>query len=422
MAYSPIEQAYLDKIINTLAPDVEPEPEMMVADSGQVTSDAPGIVPIPQTRFEKIAEQTGMTLEQIGNELDKLGKVKIGGMELGIRDFLPFVGSIEDGKLTGTPAALQAVGRGESLITGTGMTTQLKPDAKLMALDVATAGVAKPALSAAKATAKGVAKALPKNLPVGNSIKMLDGTEQVLDKAPKIESKAFKNWFGESKAVDDGGKPVVLYHATRGQFDEFNTTGEGQSINTGTFFTSSPDVAATYNTSSEHSIVPAYLSIKNPVVIDAGGSNWNRISGDAKMSLPEVKTSAKEDEMLLAELTGEAPDLTATRTSPAREATAKEIFGEQVFEQGFSTNTLARWARTKGYDGIVIKNVVDMGPAGRFQTEKSAIPSNIYVAFEPTQIKSAISNKGTFDPKNPSILRGAGAGTAGATAMQEENK
>jgi hypothetical protein len=107
---------------------------------------------------------------------------------------------------------------------------------------------------------------------------------------------------------------------------------------------------------------------------------------------------------------------------PAKEATAGEIFGEQVFEKNFSTNTLARWARSKGYDGVIFKNVVDHGPAVRFSTEASEKPSNIYVAFEPTQIKSAISNKGTFDPKNPDYLRGAGAATAGATATQEESK
>src|SRR5690606_8335016 len=30
-------------------------------------------------------------------------------------------------------------------------------------------------------------------------------------------------------------------------------------------------------------------------------------------------------------------------------------------------------------------------------------PNEIYVAFEPTQIKSAIGNNGSFDPKNPDI-------------------
>jgi len=195
MAYSPLEKSYMDSVAEYLLPQANAQPDesdMQLASSNQVMSDAPGIVPIPQTGFEKVMEKTGLTLEQIGSELDKLGKVNIGGIEIGIRDFLPFVGSIEDGKLTGTPAALQAVGRGESLITGTGMTTQLKPDAKLMALDVATAGVAKPAMAAAKATAKGVAKALPKDLPVGMSIK---------DVGKGVDDLGF--YSAASKAVDN---------------------------------------------------------------------------------------------------------------------------------------------------------------------------------------------------------------------------
>lgn len=177
MAYSPLEKSYMDSVAEYLLPQANAQPDesdMQLASSNQVMSDAPGIVPIPQTGFEKVMEKTGLTLEQIGSELDKIGKLNIGGVEIGIRDLLPFVGSIEDGKLTGTPAALQAAGRGESLITGTGFTTQLKPDAKMMALDVATAGVAKPMLQAGKAAAKGVAKSLPKDLPVGMSIKALD--------------------------------------------------------------------------------------------------------------------------------------------------------------------------------------------------------------------------------------------------------
>jgi hypothetical protein len=110
---------------------------------------------IPQTPFENVLEKTGLTLEEVGNALDSIGKINIKGVEIGLRDLLPFVGSVDDGKVTGTPAALQAAGRGESLTRGKGMTTELTSDAKLMAADVLTAGVAVPA---AKGIAKGISK------------------------------------------------------------------------------------------------------------------------------------------------------------------------------------------------------------------------------------------------------------------------
>ncbi len=110
---------------------------------------------IKQTPFERTLEATGLTLEDVGAALDSIGKINIKGVEIGLRDLLPFVGSIEDGKVIGTPAALQAAGRGESLIKGKGMAAELSTDAKLMAADVLTAGVAVPA---AKGIAKGISK------------------------------------------------------------------------------------------------------------------------------------------------------------------------------------------------------------------------------------------------------------------------
>jgi len=61
---------------------------------------------------------------------------------------------------------------------------------------------------------------------------------------------------------------------------------------------------------------------------------------------------------------------------------------------------LAATAREKlegaGHDGAIYKNEVEGGTG--------------YIAFDPKQIKSAIGNRGTFDPKNPNILfQSAGA-------------
>jgi len=110
---------------------------------------------VEQTNAEKLFEAAGLTLEDIGNALDSIGKINIKGVEIGLRDLLPFVGAMENGKVTGTPAALQAVGRGESLVRGKGMAAQLTPDAKLMAADLLTAGIAIPA---SKGVVKGITK------------------------------------------------------------------------------------------------------------------------------------------------------------------------------------------------------------------------------------------------------------------------
>jgi hypothetical protein len=231
-----------------------------------------------------------------------------------------------------------------------------------------------------------------KGLPVGNSIKMMDGTEITLPKAPKIESKAFKNWFGESKATDEDGTPIVVYHARRGDFESFDPLkSEGKSGGTGTFFSSSPDVAATYNTSSEHNMVPAYLSLKKPFIVDFNNANWNRAGEDALVKLPD----GTDDDLL-------------------------SYFGAGR-DETVSTDDVARYARDNGYDGVIINNVVDHGPAGRFASKEAEKPSTIYVAFKPEQIKS-VMNKGAFDPKDPRMLYGGSTVTVTGAPQQEESK
>jgi len=241
--------------------------------------------------------------------------------------------------------------------------------------------------------AKLVGKAIKatKGLPVGMTIKDVTGAEQIIEKAPKVETKAFKNWFGESKVVDDTNKPIVVYHARRGDFESFDPLkSEGKSAGTGTFFSSSPDVAATYNTSSEHNIVPAYLSLKKPFVVDFNGANWNQGGSEALVKLPD----GTDDDLL-------------------------SYFGAGV-DEVVSTDDVARLAREQGYDGVIIRNVVDHGPAGRFATKEAENPGDIFIAFQPEQIKS-VMNKGSFDPKDPRMLYG-GAGVTVTGQQQEDNK
>ena len=55
----------------------------------------------------------------------------------------------------------------------------------------------------------------------------------------QTESPAFKSWFGESKIVDEHGKPLVVYHGTRHKFSRFDID-KGQ---VGVHFSVSPEVA-----------------------------------------------------------------------------------------------------------------------------------------------------------------------------------
>lgn len=215
----------------------------------------------------------------------------------------------------------------------------------------------------------------------------------------------FKRWFGASKAVDELGNPIIAYHATGGDFDVFNTQGgTGKTFNTGAFLSSSPATASTYALGESPNIMPSYLSMQNPMIIDAGGTHWKGILPSAKVSLPEITVPDLEDEMLMAELEGRQPNMQATKKLKAKETKLGKLI-KSYPDDTFSTDDLARWARGQGYEGLIVKNVIDRGPSGKYYTPEANLPGNVYVAFHPEQIKSAIGNTGEFSPNSPSILR-----------------
>lgn len=188
-----------------------------------------------------------------------------------------------------------------------------------------------------------------------------DGDAQSVTDTP-----AFKRWFGDSKVVDYDGNPKVVYHGTLAQaFDTFSrATGgyatQAKSINAiGSWFTDSTEDASMYagNGKAEGGhVLPVYLSLQNPFRVqslDGLTGMWQAFGGgDARL-------------------------------------------------QNGDPERMKRELQDAGYDGIVVEaQVLD-----RFATEGS----QYYVAFEPTQIKSATANSGKFDPANPSILGSPGA-------------
>lgn len=185
--------------------------------------------------------------------------------------------------------------------------------------------------------------------------------------APKTAE--FARWFSGSKAVDRSGYPVVLYHGTAsGGFSEFDLS-KIDSHHPGFYFSDNITVAGSYIPKPEWPLqdpTPAlgtpdvadvkgayrvFLSLKNPAIVDCEERNWDRIHH---------------------------PDF-----------------------PGLSrTHEIAAEAKRRGHDSVVFLNLVDHGQvSGRPQV------GTVYVAFEPTQIKSALFNTGEFSPTDPDIRK-----------------
>jgi hypothetical protein len=89
-----------------------------------------------------------------------------------------------------------------------------------------------------------------------------------------IDSPNFVNWFGNwrngkdcSQVVDENGSPLIVYHGTENEFDEFKSEYMGKTgtaLGQGFYFTSNKDDAAGFG-----NIVKAfYLNIRKPLSLD----------------------------------------------------------------------------------------------------------------------------------------------------------
>lgn len=183
----------------------------------------------------------------------------------------------------------------------------------------------------------------------------------------QTETPAFRNWFGDSKVVDTNGEPLVVYHGSDSSFDSFDSAVLGKqtkakSARSGFFFTDDPTLASDYTAAGGYSVedgdlfgasfnewasakkgaqvYPVYLSITNPKVIEYGGQEYREIA-----------------------------------------------FSDALMQ-----------AKADGHDGAIFRNARDP------LYDTYDVPADIYVVFQPEQIKSATGNSGAFDANNPSIL------------------
>lgn len=197
------------------------------------------------------------------------------------------------------------------------------------------------------------------------------GLEHLLPSAPvalsarQTETPAFKQWFGDSKVVDDQGEPLVVYHGTdtAEDFSAFDT------MDFGSWFGENPYTANGYTEKSggpSPRVMPVFLRIENPILIPE----------DIDLS----------DDVTVEEALNRINDENATTFEPSDIGFASDYEGN-AFEF-LASDTFIELLKTTGFDGI-----------GAY--EGGSLTWN---AFNPNQIKSATGNIGTFDINNPDIL------------------
>lgn len=85
-------------------------------------------------------------------------------------------------------------------------------------------------------------------------------------------AKAFTEWFGNSKVVDEKGEPIVVYHGTGAGFDEFQPSAKGM-LGPGIYASADKNDYGPYSPyagKDNAQVKPLYMSIKNPHYAIAG--------------------------------------------------------------------------------------------------------------------------------------------------------
>jgi hypothetical protein len=198
-----------------------------------------------------------------------------------------------------------------------------------------------------------------------------------------LDTPEFKNWFVESKVVDEAGNPQVVYHGTTAAFDEFDAGKGGsatgaKSAEKGFFFSSSPEVASSYAVGSNVYKDNPFLRFVNKMT----GGAYER-ANEAILKRVGGKSAIRDGENVM-------PVYLSIKNP------MEVMFeGKEYRERSFAS--LIDEAKANGHDGVVFRDAIDPGFEGGNK------PSDIYVTFDPKQIKSATGNSGAFDPNSPKI-------------------
>jgi len=202
-------------------------------------------------------------------------------------------------------------------------------------------------------------------------------------KSPPTNSKEFKQWFGDSKVVEPNGAPSLMYHGTKEDFEEFDSTS-------GIFFTKERYVAKMYSKDAivkmnegTETIVPAYLRIESPIDIRGLGLISTR-----RKFINYVKSISGDTE-----------------------------FNPEDGFEGDLDDKVPVWEIITDYNGEFYGHLDEIGYDGIYIKDENDIEHESYIVWNANQAKHAAENNGDWSrndsrlrfqksiPKNPSIAK-----------------
>lgn len=307
---------------------------------------------------------------------------------------------------------------------------------------------------------------------IGNRGTFSSRSKSILASATK--GPEFDRWFGSSKVRDPDGKPRVLYHGTTQDFDTFDESRlhHDSNLGKGFYFSSSPlDVRENYATADgpdlrrkmsdaterraqalydeglvddyeeearqqihswyvrhEGLTLPVHLRLENPAILGGPGETHLHLDYDSEAEDSEPSGSLLDFLQTLREVSGgyyggsidsvidsvfwEACDRGGSITlhDVIEMIRRDESMLEFHDDDGnvCSMEMVRRSVQQMGYDGFIDRTVSE-----RFKSRMNGLDPTTehYIVFSNTQIKSALGNRGSYDPVDPNILHSLDEGS-----------
>jgi len=189
------------------------------------------------------------------------------------------------------------------------------------------------------------------------------------DAIKQTETPEFKAWFGDSKAIDEFGNPLVLYHGTGNDISKFSmkksNDKEGRNAGLGLgkdkiYLSGNKSAASDYaenaprrKLGSSPNVMPLFASIKKPISLEDYHKQFAELSG------------------------------------------GKQIYDSSLnmTERDSIISKLDKKLKNEGVDGII----------EHVKTGQNTYKIGQVAVFEPSQLKSSIGNNGNFDPNKSEV-------------------
>jgi hypothetical protein len=238
------------------------------------------------------------------------------------------------------------------------------------------------------------------------------------------ETPEFRRWFGDSKVVDENGQPLVVYHGTGAEFNEFKRSGDRlTSIGYGYYFSPNPDTASTYAVGENPHVKPVYLRAERML-------DWGALSDDDRTKIRTHLEAIVPDERLAGfggivkrEFTREQDDEAEEFYRKKKEET-KHLFHDRAkahadFDKHKTTISWMEPGLGSATDSNLksLAQEYDQNIARKLGYD-SARNGDEIVVFDANQIKSATGNSGRFSRDSGDISKAVSAAAFFARAME----